>query len=68
MGETYEQAMADEPRRLREKWAGGVYLQRGFYAHHLQAYFDKFPADQIRVCLFEDFSQRSDEQFADLFS
>lgn len=66
--ETFEAAMADEARRLHENWAGGIYLQRGFYARHLRAYYDQFPDDQIRVFLFEDLLERPGELFADLFS
>lgn len=66
--DTFEAAMADEPRRLQENWAGGIYLQRGFYARHLEAYCDHFPNDQIRVYLFEDLLERPGELFADLFS
>lgn len=66
--ETFEAAMADEPRRLQDNWAGGIYLQRGFYAHHLRSYYDHFPADQIRVYLFEDLLTRPGELFTDLFS
>lgn len=66
--ETFEAAMADEPRRLQENWAGGIYLQRGFYARHLKAYYDHFPDDQVRVYLYEELLERPGELFADLFS
>lgn len=66
--ETFEEAIADEPRRLQENWAGGIYLQRGLYARHLKVYYDHFSDDQIRVYLFEDLLERPAELFADLFS
>lgn len=66
--DTFEQAMADEPRRLRENWAGGIYLQRGFYSRHLRAYLENFPQDQIRAYLYEDLQERPHELLADLFS
>jgi Sulfotransferase family len=52
---TLAEAIADEGRRLRENWAYCTYVQIGMYAAQLQEYYDCFPQDQIKICLYEDF-------------
>jgi len=64
---TLEEALEDEPKRLRENWSLGLYLERGFYARQLAEYFDAFPAEQIRIYLHEDLHERSDWLFEDIF-
>lgn len=44
----------------------GGYLYIGLYARHLQIYRDLFPPEQLKVILFEDFTQRSQTTLADL--
>ena len=55
--ETFEEAIADEPRRIAERWAFAIHVQRGFYAHQLEEYFNVFPREQIRVYLYDDLLQ-----------
>ncbi|MDH3284601.1 MAG: sulfotransferase [Acidobacteriota bacterium] len=62
-----EEAMADEPRRLRESWASGIYLQRGYYGAQLSEYFDRFPTEQIRVYLYDDLRADPQGLLRDLF-
>ena len=63
---TLAEAMADEPRRLRENWAYAIHVDYGFYGRQLQEYFDAFPREQIRCYLYEDFVADPGAFFADL--
>ncbi len=56
--DSLEEALAEEDRRIRENWALGLYLQRGFYARHLKEYYAHFPEEQIRVFLYDDLRDR----------
>lgn len=51
---SFEDAIADEPRRIRENWIWGRYLDTGRYAEQLERYFDRFDRSQLRVFLHED--------------
>lgn len=51
---TLEEALADGPRRRRQNWASGRYIEQGFYARQLGEYFACFPRHQMRLFLFED--------------
>lgn len=54
----FEQALADEPRRIQEKWEPlWHYRQCGFYYESLKRYYDLFPAEQIHVYLYEDLNR-----------
>jgi hypothetical protein len=54
----FEQALADEPRRIQEKWEPlWHYRQVGFYYESLKRYFDLFPPEQIRIYLYEDLNK-----------
>ena len=66
--ETLEQALTDEERRLQERWASGIYLQRGFYGAQLSEYFAHFPAEQIRVYLYDDLLTDPEALWQDLFA
>ncbi len=48
-------AVAAEPERIAAGWAWGRYVQRGRYFEQLKRYYDRFPAGQIFVALYEDF-------------
>jgi hypothetical protein len=43
-----------EERRRENWWRKWDYVGHGFYAAQLKRYLDRFPADQIKVLLFED--------------
>jgi len=66
--ETFEQALADEPRRLKEGWFRGVHRDLGFYYRHLLPYFEAFPRDQIRVYLYDDLRANAGGLMQDLFN
>ena len=51
---TFEEAIADEPRRIRENWIWGRYMDVGRYAAQLKRYWALFPKDQLRIYLYDD--------------
>ena len=65
--ETLEQAIADEPRRITERWGGGIYREGGLYARQLRQYWEHFDAKQIRVYLYEDLVSTPNQLLGDLF-
>lgn len=51
----FEEALAEEDRRVAENWAWGWHYKRlGFYYEQLRRYFDLFDRSQIKVYLNED--------------
>jgi hypothetical protein len=64
---TLDEAIADEPRRIEERWGSGIYLRHGFYSKLLQPYFEHFGRDQIRGYLYDDLVTAPDLLFEDLF-
>jgi hypothetical protein len=64
---TLEEAIADEPRRIAERWGGGIYARHGFYAKLLQPYFEHFDRDQIRIYLYDDLVAAPDLLLENLF-
>lgn len=64
---TLDEAIADEPRRIEERWGGGIYERHGFYAKLLRPYFEHFGRDQIRVYLYDDLVAAPDLLLDDLF-
>jgi hypothetical protein len=53
----FAQAMAAETERIANNWSPGWhYKKHGFYHTHLERYFDRFDAGQIRIYLYEDFT------------
>jgi hypothetical protein len=63
----FEEAIEDEPRRIRENWPGGYYVKTGLYAEQLQRYYDRFDREQLRVYLNEDLQERTEEMLNDIF-
>jgi hypothetical protein len=66
---TFEQALASEPRRVAaglEPWR--AYRERGLYHEQLSEYFSRFPREQIRVYLYEDWCASPSELLAGLFA
>lgn len=64
----FRQAIADEPRRIAEKWSYGQFLTVGRYHQHLQEYLRYFHRDQLRVYLHEDLHHDSASVLANIFS
>jgi hypothetical protein len=62
-----EDALADEPRRVRENWGAGRYFERGLYARDLQSYLEQFPRERIRIYLYDDLVADPAGLFRDLF-
>ena len=48
-------ALDAEEERIANHWALGRYVDRGRYDEQLARYLDRFPREQIRVYLFDDF-------------
>jgi hypothetical protein len=57
-------AALDIPQRLTTE---SHHVQEGFYYNQLKRYFDVFPKDQIKICLFEDFKEDPAQVVQDLF-
>ena len=52
---TLEGALAWEANLSASHWNDPGYLDTGYYARHLQAYYDLFSKEQIKVVLFDNF-------------
>ena len=62
------QALAEEPTRICAGWRPGCrYRLNGFYYANIKPYFERFPREQIRVYLMEDWLNEPREFFRDLF-
>jgi hypothetical protein len=48
-------ALDAEEERIANHWALGRYVDRGRYDEQLERYLDRFPREQLRVYLFDDF-------------
>lgn len=53
-GVTFEEAIREPTVRVGNRVRRRPYVSTGFYARHLERYYARFPADAIRVYLFED--------------
>jgi hypothetical protein len=66
--ETFAAALAAEPQRIREGYYYHWHLRtRGYYGRQLQAFYEQFPRNQIKVYLFEDFFDQPYRVLADIF-
>lgn len=53
---TFEEALADEPRRREQNWnRQWRYQETGLYGQHLENYFNLFKPEQFLILLHEDF-------------
>lgn len=65
----FAQAIQEEENRIRKNWSPfWQYKRIGFYYSHLKRYFDKFPANQIRVYLYEELRANPTKMVQDIFS
>ena len=56
--EDFRVALADEPRRIRENWHHlWHYRAMGQYDQQLPAYLERFPSEQIRYFLYDEFQR-----------
>jgi Sulfotransferase family len=58
---------AELDRGLPDEIAFGSYLGIGRYHHFLRDYLDLFPADHVKVCLFDDLRADANGLLADIF-
>lgn len=64
----FSEALKAEASRIQDNWMPlWHYKQRGFYYSQLRRYYDLFPAEQIRVYLYDDLSQNVNHLLTDLF-
>jgi sulfotransferase family protein len=63
---TFREAINDEQHRISENWLFGCYLSVGYYHRNLSRVYEKFPANQIRVYLYEDLRDDPEALFSDL--
>ena len=65
---TFEQALQDEERRIREQWLPGrAYFQAGLYYAQLRRYYDRFDREQIKILLHDDLASDAAAVCRDLF-
>ena len=65
---SFAQALAAETERRQAHWSPPwLYTQRGFYAAQLKDYFEKFERQQIRIYLYEEWTDRPQQFLGDLF-
>ncbi|MCC6454639.1 MAG: sulfotransferase [Caldilineaceae bacterium] len=57
-------AALDIPERLTSE---SHHVKEGFYYNQLKRYFDVFPKEQIKICLFEEFKEDPARVVQDLF-
>lgn len=61
-------AIAAEEARIQQNWSWGRYTQVGFYGKQLRHYFERFPASQIQIYLYEDLQQTPQKMLQDIFT
>ena len=64
----FAQALAAETSLTRVGWSPGCrYQQSGFYYQQLKHYYDRFPHQNIRVYLYEDWNRQPEATLQDIF-
>ncbi|BFM39464.1 sulfotransferase [Synechocystis sp. LKSZ1] len=64
----FTSAIAAESERINKHWEWfWHYLQQGYYGPQLQRYYELFPANQMKVYLYEDLVKRADWLLRDIF-
>lgn len=67
--DSFEAALEAEDGRVNAGWQHIWHYRRmGYYGKQLARYYDAFPAEQIRVYLFDDFRSDPHKVLSDLFS
>lgn len=61
-------ALDAEPRRIEANWALGRYVDRGRYDEQVERYLDRFPDEQLRIYLYDDFASDPEAVRRDLFA
>lgn len=64
----FAQALAAEPQRIAQGWSPAWHYRAvGNYAEQLPRYWQRFPRQQLRIYLYEDWQQDPARFLADLF-
>lgn len=58
---------ADLYDRESEWWKRQDLVDEGFYYAHLKPYYDNFPAENIKLVTYDDFTERTDETVRSIF-
>lgn len=65
---SFEQALAAEQSRIKMNWGWGWrYKANGYYHRLLLPFYERFPREQIRVYLYEDWKNTPEKVLRDLF-
>jgi hypothetical protein len=65
----FKDALSLEEERIKANTQPDLfYLRNGLYGEHLEKFLRFFPRDQIKVFLYEDWSQRPQEVLKEIFS
>lgn len=66
--ESFQAALDAEPERIRQGYYYHWHLKsRGFYGRYLKTYYDRFPREQIKVFLYEDFKSSAQDLLTEIF-
>jgi len=66
---SFPEALRAEQSRIQQKYLWDYFYKgQGFYFQQLQRYYALFPAEQVRVYLYEDLENDAHRLVADLFS
>ena len=66
--EDFEMAIDIEDKRINENWSPLYhYIRKGYYSQQLNRYYSRFPKENIKVILFEEFINNTEETLKDLF-
>jgi hypothetical protein len=66
--ESFSDALEAEHERIRLGYYYHWHLRsRGYYGRHLRSFYEQFPSEQIKVYLYEDFSDSPSRVLSDIF-
>ena len=66
-GKTFEEALAREDACVKEGWYSGFHKTNGYYHAQLSDWYARFPHEQIKVYLYEDWKNTPQVMLRDLF-
>ncbi|NJO56354.1 MAG: sulfotransferase, partial [Rhodospirillales bacterium] len=64
---SFAEALRLEAQRARDNWSWGHYAYASSYCARLKPYFDRFPRDQIKIYIFEEFVRNLRQSMQDMF-
>lgn len=66
--DSLSEALEAEPERVRQGYYYHWHLRsRGYYGRYLKTYYDRFPREQIKVFLYEDFVDSPNRVLSEIF-